>query len=107
MPVRIPSMIYGADGSIAVTGQSELQVAVPDPSGHRGATNVETIEAAALPDHYRSGPAYFAHCLLNERPFEGIVSAEISRDAQEILEAGIESMEAGGEVGLPLSAHLR
>ena len=107
VPTRIPTMLYGTAGSIAILGTVELQVAVPDPSGQRGATKVEEIQAEALPEHYRSGPAYFAHCLLEEQPFEGIVSAEISRDAQEILEAGIESMEGGCEVGLPLAAHLR
>jgi predicted dehydrogenase len=107
VPIRIPTMLYGTEGAIAILGQGELQVAVPDPSGQRGATRVETIEAAPLPDHYRSGPAYFAHCLLDGQPFEGIVSAELSRDAQEILEAGLESMEGGHDVGLPLGAHLR
>ena len=57
--------------------------------GERSATEAETIPAPALPDHYASAPDYFTHCLLHDEPFEGIVSPELSRDAQEILEAGI------------------
>jgi predicted dehydrogenase len=103
---RIPTMIYGDAGSIAITSPTELTVAVPHPSGERGAVETETIQAPALPDHQQSGPAYFTHCLLHGRPFEGIVSADASRDAQEILEAGLESMALGQEVGLPLKAFL-
>jgi hypothetical protein len=36
-----------------------------------------------------------------------MVGPDLSRDAQEILQAGIESMAAGREVGLPLTTHLR
>jgi predicted dehydrogenase len=107
VPIRIPTMLYGTEGAIAILGQGELQVAVANPAGGPGATTVETVEAPPLPDHYRSGPAYFAHCLLNDSPFEGIVSPAVSRDAQEVLEAGLESMASGREVGLPLRAHLR
>ncbi len=64
------------------------------------------IVAPALPAHYRSPIDYFTYCLLHDEPFEGIVSAAISRDAQEILEAGLTSMETGSEVGLPLPAFL-
>jgi hypothetical protein len=44
--------------------------------------------------------------LLHDQPFEGMVSADLSRDAQEILEAGMVSMARGKEVGLPLKAFL-
>jgi predicted dehydrogenase len=106
VPNRVPTMIYGVEGSIAITSTTELQIAVPHPSGERGAVKTEALTADALPAHYASGPAYFAHCLLHEKPFEGIVSPEISRDAQEILDAGIESMASGCEVGLPLRSYL-
>lgn len=106
VPLRIPTMIYGTEGAIALTGPGELQLANRGQSGERSSPEVETIAAPPLPDHYRSGPAYFTHCLLHERPFEGLVSAEVSRDAQEILEAGIASMARGQEIGLPLKAFL-
>jgi predicted dehydrogenase len=110
VPVRIPLMIYGTEGAIAVSGAREVQLARrPQPGDSRGArgADTETIEAPPLPEHYASAPAYFTHCLLEDRPFEGIVSPELGRDAQEILEAGLISMAGGEEVGLPLKSFLQ
>jgi predicted dehydrogenase len=98
VPQRIPTMLYGTEGAISI-GQGELQVATTASPG-------TSVEVPPLPDHYASGPAYFAHCLVHEKPFEGIVSPEISRDAQEILEGGLESMATGREVSLPMRAYL-
>jgi predicted dehydrogenase len=106
VPVQVPAMIFGEDGTIALTGQDELKLANRGAPGERSATEAETIAAPPLPDHYRSAPDYFTHCLLHDQPFEGMVSAELSRDAQEILEAGMASMARGKEVGLPLKAYL-
>jgi predicted dehydrogenase len=106
VPLRLPTMLYGDAGTIAISGQTELAVATLAPSGERGSNQTDTIEAPALPPHYRSGPDYFTYCLLHERPFEGMVTAELSRDAQELLEAGLLSMKHGKEVGLPLKAFL-
>ncbi len=99
-PVRTPLMIYGTEGAIAVTGAAEVSLAT------RGMTEPEILTAEPLPDERKSGPAYFVHQILTEQPFEGIVSVEIARDAQEILEAGLISMAAGEEVGLPLKSFL-
>jgi predicted dehydrogenase len=67
---------------------------------------VETVTAPELPAHYASGPTYFAHCLRYNLPFEGIVDAAIARDAQEILQAGMQSMATGAAVSLPLPMHV-
>jgi predicted dehydrogenase len=104
--IRVPTRIYGEDGSIALTGQEEVTLANRGAAGERNSSEVRTIEAPALPDHWRSGPDYFTHCLLHDEPFEGLVSPDLSRDAQEILEAGIRSMATGKEVSLPLAAYL-
>lgn len=106
VPYPIPIMIYGERGAIAITGQTELKLANRGEPGEVSSVEAETIEAPPLPDHYQSAPAYFTHCLLHDLPFEGIVAAEVSRDAQEILEAGAKSMGQGAEVGLPLKAFL-
>ncbi len=103
---KIPTMIYGTDGAIALTGQTELTLANRGQSGELSSTDTETITAPDLPAHYASAPAYFTHCLLHDEPFQGIVSPELSRDAQEILEAGLASMAQGKEVGLPLKPFL-
>ena len=62
--------------------------------------SIEMLEAVG----HEYLPAYFAHCLKNGLPFEGIVSPAISRDAQEILQAGLRAMETGVSVSLPLPA---
>jgi predicted dehydrogenase len=102
MPLRIPPMIYGTDGALAITGQTELRLANRGRAGELSSDEAQTIEAPPLPDHYKSAPAYFTHCLLRDEPFAGIVAPDFSRDAQEILEAGMLSMASGKEVGLPL-----
>lgn len=104
VPARAPMMIYGSDGSIAVFADGEVQLATRGADARN--PKVETFSAPALPAHYASGAAYFTWCLLNDKPFEGIVNPEMSRDAQEVLEAGLISMKTGKEVGLPLSSFL-
>jgi len=93
-------MIYGTDGTIAVTGEREIKIATR--ANHEG----ETIDVAPFPANHRSGPAYFIDRLASGQPFEGLTSVEICRDAQEILEAGLEAMRTGHEVGLPLKSFL-
>lgn len=86
---------YCAEGSIAVSGN---QLLIQRPN-----RETETIEAPATVAPYRSGPEYFIHCLENGLPVEGFCSAAVSRDAQEILEAGLRSADSGKTMVLPLS----
>src|SRR4029453_11386279 len=74
VPGQIPAMIYGEDGTIALTGQDELKLAHRGAPRERSDTASETIPAPALPDHYRPGPDYFTYCPLHDQPFEGMVS---------------------------------
>ncbi|MGB3330420.1 MAG: Gfo/Idh/MocA family oxidoreductase [Thermomicrobiales bacterium] len=108
VPVRIPPMIYGDGGAIAVLSNTELKIATKGiPGQHQGLPiEGETITAPELPAHYRNGIDYFTYCLLHDEPFTGIVSAEMSRDTQEILEAGLQSMASGCEVSLPIPSFL-
>jgi predicted dehydrogenase len=108
VPVRIPAMVYGSQGAIAMMSNTELKIATKGvPGQHQNLpTDGETVTAPDLPAHYASAIDYFTHCLLHDEPFTGIVSPEVSRDTQEILEAGLLSMETGGAVSLPLPAHL-
>lgn len=106
IPVQIPPMIYGDKGAIAVTGQTELRVANAGGPGERSSREGRTVEVPALPAQFQSAVAYFTHCLLHDEPFAGMVEPRISRDAQEILEAGLTSMATGAEVSLPLSSFL-
>jgi predicted dehydrogenase len=99
----LPILIYGSEGTIAIPPNQNREVLVAMGDGPWKQT-VETVVAPDLPAHFASGPAYFAHCLKNGLPFEGIVNPAISRDAQEILQAGLRAMETGASVSLPLPA---
>jgi predicted dehydrogenase len=102
VPVRQPTMIYGEDGAIALGGPDEVMLANRGRSGEQVSTETRSVELDSLPAHYRSGPDYFTYCLLHDLPFEGMVTPRVSRDAQEILEAGMLSMKTGHVVQLPL-----
>jgi predicted dehydrogenase len=102
VPVRQPTMIYGERGAIAMGGGDEVQLANLGTSGEQVSNETRSITAEPLPAHYKSGPDYFTYCLLNDKPFEGLVDPVISRDAQEILEAGMRSMRRGRVVSLPI-----
>jgi predicted dehydrogenase len=105
-PVPSPLTIYGTEGTIAVTGSAEITIGTRNPSDMWKANGPTVLQSPDLPAHYASGPAYFVHQILTEQPFEGIVSASIARDAQEILQAGLTSMAEGREIGLPLKPFL-
>jgi predicted dehydrogenase len=77
-------------------GAGYLELIAPDePEGR-------VIEAPPLPEGERTAVEYFLGRLRSGRPFEGQVSPAISRDAQEILEAGLRAAQRGREVSLPL-----
>jgi predicted dehydrogenase len=102
IPVRLPTMIYGEKGAIAVVSRTEVRLALGVP-GQLAASDAEVVAAGPLPPHFRSGPDYFTYSLLHDEPFVGLPSLEVSLDAQEILEAGLRSMSSGQRVDLPLS----
>ncbi len=100
-------VIYGTTGTIVVhqrpspreghtmrAGQVELMT-VDQPDG-------ELLDAPDLPVEERGALPYFIACLERDAPVEGIVSPEVGRDVQEILEAGYQSLTSGRTVSLPL-----
>lgn len=100
-------VLYGRAGTLAVRSQSSrgegqkagtgivLRVTLDDPDG-------TVIEPPALPEGEQTAVEYFLTCLAQDRPFEGLVSLSVSRDTQEILEAGLRAASAGREISLPL-----
>ncbi len=100
-------VIYGTTGTIVVhqrlgsreghavrAGQVEVMT-VDRPDG-------ELLDAPDLPPEERGALAYLMACLERDAPVEGIVSPEVGRDVQEILEAGYQSLASGCAVSLPL-----
>lgn len=85
---------YGTLGSIAISGS---KVIIQHPG-----KDAETIDAPTPQEPHRNGPEYLLHCLESGEPITGFCSAEVSRDAQEILEAGKRAADTGQTMQLPL-----
>jgi predicted dehydrogenase len=83
---------YGTGGSLAVSKGNVIW--------QRPGVEPVTISPPELVAPYRNGPEYFLHCLENQQPVEGFCSPKVSRDAQEILEAGLRSSDTGQTVTL-------
>ena len=64
-------------------------------------------EVPPVPPELSSASADFLHCLDTGQPFLSLCSERVGRDAQEILEAALLSVERGGEVSLPLRSFLQ
>lgn len=90
--------IYGSEGTLHVEpgNQGRLLLATRE--------HEDGIEVACppLPTELSNASNYFLHCISQGKAIEGICSAEVSRDAQEILEAGILSASQGETMSLPL-----
>lgn len=99
--------IWGRDGTLVVqreSGRREGDVrrsgvvrrsSDDDPDGRN-------LEPPDLPEGERTAVGHFLACLADERPFDGLVSMEIGRDTQEILEAGLLSEREARAISLPL-----
>src|SRR5262249_908706 len=80
-------VIYGSDGSV---GLYHGKVLIQRPGKEE-----EVVTPPALQAPRRNGPEYLIHCLETGSPIEGFCNAKVSRDAQEILEAGLRSADSG------------
>lgn len=89
-------MAYGSLGAIALQdGKVHLQKV--------GERELHIITPPALQAPKRNAPEYFLHGIETGEPFEGIVSPDVCRIAQEILEAGLRSADTNQTQTLPLS----
>lgn len=95
------TVIYGTEGTLFIERGAGGRVLLATREHDEGMV----VDVPAAPEHMRSGTAYFLHCIVNELPIEGICSADVSRDAQEILEAGLLSSIYGEALSLPLSIY--
>ncbi len=89
-------IIYGTEGMIGIVGPNVI-LRKPDGSS-------ETIEPDPLPEGRRNGPEHLIHCIESGEPVMGTCNARVSRNAQEILEAGLISADTGREVTIPVTA---
>ena len=89
-------VVYGTEGSLGVHHGKVLIQRPGKPE--------ESIEPTPTVYPYRSGPEYLLYCLENNVPVEGFCSPEVSRIAQEILEAGLRAANTDQTQKLPLIA---
>ncbi|MEZ4677192.1 MAG: Gfo/Idh/MocA family oxidoreductase [Caldilineaceae bacterium] len=90
--------IYGSKGTLVVEPRDNGRLLLATAEDEDGIA----VDVPALPTDMRNATAYFLSRIRQGLPIEGICSAEVSRDAQEILEAGLISAQEGRAVSLPL-----
>jgi predicted dehydrogenase len=98
-------VVYGDAGTLIVhqpRAIHEGQAVRPGWIQVVSATGSETIEPPPLPSTERDGPTYFLTCLRTGRPVGGPCAADVGRDVQEVLEAGLRASATRREVPLPL-----
>ena len=93
--------IAGTQGSLVVSGPTSAHPRTLRQTSRRN-PNGRVIEPPTLSHGNRNATEYFLACLRDDRPIVGQVSAVISRDAQEILEAGLRSSRSMTTVPLPI-----
>lgn len=87
-------VVYGTEGALTVSGNNvNLTPAGEEP---------KVIDPEPLPKSKRNAAEYLIHCLETDEPIEGLCCPKVSRDAQEILEAGLVSSDSGKAVNLPM-----
>jgi predicted dehydrogenase len=97
------AVIYGSDGTMVVEpgAKGRLLLATRE---HEDGIEVDVPQPA---EELRNATAYFLSRIKASLPIEGLCSAEVSRDAQEILEAGLISSQTGSTVSLPLPVNYK
>jgi predicted dehydrogenase len=78
---------YGSEGSLAVSKGNVIW--------QRPGVEAETVVPPDLVSPRSSGPEYFVYCIEHSMPIRGLCSPKVSRDAQEILQAGLFSADTG------------
>lgn len=90
--------IYGTKGTLSVEPRVGGRLILATPEKPEG----EDLSVPQPPPELRSATAHFLHGIETGQPYLQLCSERVSRDAQEILEAGLLSVERGAEVSLPL-----
>jgi predicted dehydrogenase len=90
--------LYGSAGTLLVeprAGGRLFLATADDPKGSE-------VEVPRPAEHLTNSAAHFVHGIRTEEPFQSLCQDRICRDTQEILEGGLQSVEAGSEISLPL-----
>jgi predicted dehydrogenase len=87
-------VVYGSEGALSIL-KSNVYLQKPGQP-------TEEIIPSELVYPYRNGPEHLLHCIETGAEIEGYCSPKVSRDAQEILEAGLRAADTGLTQVLPL-----
>ena len=90
------AIFHGSKGKV-ITDSGKVLMSV-DPSKPLTEVPLDT-----LPPQYKNAAWNFVYCLENGVEPDGMCNAQVSRDAQEILEAGLISDREGRRITLPLA----
>lgn len=95
------AVLFGSEGTILVESGRNGRVLLADAENEDGVA----VDVPEPPAHLRNGTEYFLSRIQEGLPIEGLSSAEVGRDAQEILEAGLASALRGETISLPLPVY--
>lgn len=90
--------LYGSAGTLLVEprdGGRLFLATADDPKGSE-------VEVPRPAEQLKNSAAHFVHGIRTGEPFQPLCQDRICRDTQEILEGGLQSVEAGSEISLPL-----
>lgn len=90
-------MIYGSEGTLVID-HGEVWLAT-----HQEQDGVK-LDVPPAPAGYRTSAEFFQRHIRSGEPISGLCGADVSLDAQEVLEAGLISAATGQAVSLPLPA---
>jgi predicted dehydrogenase len=86
---------YGKEGMIGIDEGRIVIRTVAEPEE-------KTIEPDEMAEGYSNGPEHLIHCIETGEEVMGTCNAVVSRNAQEILEAGLLSADSGREITIPI-----
>ena len=92
-------VIFGSKGALMVEPRADGKLWHATEKNPEG----KEVKVPKVAAHLKSASANFIHCLQTGDAFYDLTIDRLSRDAQEILEAGLLSAEEGSEVSLPLT----
>jgi predicted dehydrogenase len=91
-------IVHGSRGSLVVKWFDEGVSIVSERY-----SSSRFLVAPPLPKDGNSGPAYFLRAIRENSEIEGMVSVDICRDVQEVMEAAYSSMSKGAAVAVPMT----
>ncbi len=92
---------FGTKGTLVVEPGKNGRVMLANEEHEYG----EPIDVPASPPNLVNATEYFLSCIQDGVPVQGLCSAQVARDAQEILEAGLASSQNGQAMSLPLPVY--